>query len=357
MISDNDRRKCRAINAGGLKIGGDAPISVQSMTNTKTTDIEATVAQIQRLEEAGCALVRLAIPDSEAVKAFAKIRERVGMPLAADIHFDYRLALGTIDAGADKIRINPGNIGAPERVKAVADACARRNIPIRVGVNSGSVRKDILARFGGASTEALVESAAENIALLNRFDFNDICLSIKASDVRRTFRANIAAAERFDCPLHIGVTEAGRSEMGKLRSAIGIGGLLSLGIGDTIRVSLTGDPVEEVKAGYNILKAAGLYRTCVNIVSCPTCGRCRVNLEKIAADVEAAVCGIKTERPVTVAVMGCEVNGPGEAREADIGLAGGNGDLLLFVKGAPACRVSPEEAVPRLVSELSRLIR
>jgi (E)-4-hydroxy-3-methylbut-2-enyl-diphosphate synthase len=243
------------------------------MTNTKTTDVSSTISQIENLEKAGCSLVRLAIPDSESVRAFAQIREHVKIPLAADIHFDYRLALGAIDAGADKIRINPGNIGSPERVKAVADACVRKNIPIRVGVNSGSIHKEILERFGGATVEALIESAASNIALLQKYDFNDICISIKASDVRRTIQANIAAAERFDCPLHIGVTEAGRSEMGKLRSAIGIGGLLALGIGDTIRVSLTGDPVEEVKAGYDILKAAGLCRNRVNIISCPTCGR------------------------------------------------------------------------------------
>lgn len=348
-------RESRAVNAGGLIIGGGAPISVQSMTNTKTADIEATLSQIKKLADAGCALVRLAVPDTEAVGAFAKIRERSPVPLAADIHFDYMLALGALDAGADKIRINPGNIGAPERVRAVAQACGRKNVPIRVGVNSGSVRRDILERFGGATAQALVESAAENIELLERFDFNDICLSIKASDVKRTIAANIAAAERFPYPLHIGVTEAGRSEMGRLRSAIGIGGLLALGIGDTIRVSLTGDPVDEVRAGYDILKAAGLCTDGVNVVSCPTCGRCRVDLDKIAAEVEAAVAGIKTSRPVTVAVMGCEVNGPGEAREADIGLAGGNGDLLVFIKGEAAGRVSQEAAVSRLLSELSKL--
>lgn len=348
-------RESRAVNAGGLIIGGGAPISVQSMTNTKTVDIEATLSQIKKLADAGCALVRLAVPDTEAVGAFARIRERSPVPLAADIHFDYRLALGALDAGADKIRINPGNIGAPERVRAVAQACGRKNVPIRVGVNSGSVRRDMLERFGGATAQALVESAAENIELLERFDFNDICLSIKASDVKRTIAANIAAAERFPYPLHIGVTEAGRSEMGRLRSAIGIGGLLALGIGDTIRVSLTGDPVDEVRAGYDILKAAGLCTDGVNVVSCPTCGRCRVDLDKIAAAVEAAAAGIKTSRPVTVAVMGCEVNGPGEAREADIGLAGGNGDLLLFIKGEAAGRVSEEAAVSRLLSELSKI--
>jgi (E)-4-hydroxy-3-methylbut-2-enyl-diphosphate synthase len=349
------RRKSRRINAGGLPIGGGAPVSVQSMTNTKTTDIKATVEQINRLAQAGCKLVRLAIPDRESVAAFAKIRERVDIPLAADIHFDYRLALGAVDAGADKIRINPGNIGSPDRIKAVADACRQKGVPIRVGVNSGSVQKEILARFGGATVDALVESAVENVKLLEKYDFNEICVSIKASDISRTIRANIAAAERFDYPLHIGITEAGRSRAGVLRSAIGIGALLALGIGDTIRVSLTGDPVEEVKAGYDILKAAGLAPNGINVISCPTCGRTRVNLEKIAADIETALERIKTRRPVTVAVMGCEVNGPGEAREADIGLAGGNGVFLLFVRGQPIGRVSEQEAIERLVSELLSL--
>lgn len=349
------RRQSRQINAGGLAIGGGAPVCVQSMTNTKTTDIESTIKQINNLACAGCALVRLAVRDRESAAAFAKIRERVNIPLAADIHFDYRLALYALSAGADKIRINPGNIGAPDRIKAVANACSQKNIPIRVGVNSGSVSKEILARYGGATVDALVESAAKNISLLEKYDFNKICLSIKASDISRTIRANIAAAERFDYPLHIGVTEAGRAQKGILRSAIGIGGLLALGIGDTIRVSLTGDPVQEVKAGYDILKAAGMTQNGINIISCPTCGRTRVNLEKIAEEVEAALEDIKTRRPVTVAIMGCEVNGPGEAMEADIGLAGGDGDYLLFIKGQPICKVSEKDAIKRLVAELLSL--
>ncbi|MBR4940471.1 MAG: flavodoxin-dependent (E)-4-hydroxy-3-methylbut-2-enyl-diphosphate synthase [Clostridia bacterium] len=350
------RKNTVSINAGGLLIGGGAPISVQSMTNVPATDIEASVAQINALAEAGCDLVRLAVPDMESAAAFEKIRLRSPVPLSADIHFDYRLALAALESGADKIRINPGNIGSEDRIRAVAEACKKAGVPIRVGVNSGSVRKDVLEKCGGPTTEALLICARENIEALERYGFRDICLSIKASDVSRTIAANLAAAEAFPYPLHIGVTEAGAGEAGRLRSAIGIGGLLAMGVGDTVRVSLTGDPVKEIYAAKDILAAAGVNTSGVNVVSCPTCGRTRVCLEKVAAEVSEAVKNLKTDKKLTVAVMGCIVNGPGEAREADVGLAGGTDEFLLFVKGQPVSKVPADGAVAALVSELKKLL-
>ena len=350
------RKITQQINAGGLLIGGGAPISVQSMTNVSATDVEGSLAQIRALADAGCDLVRLAVPDMESAAAFAKIRERSPLPLSADIHFDYRLALAAIDAGADKIRINPGNIGSEDRIRAVAESCGKKGIPIRVGVNSGSVRKDVLEKCGGPTTEALLICARENIEALEKFGFKDICLSIKASDVSRTIEANLAASAAFPYPLHVGVTEAGAGEAGRLRSAIGIGALLAMGVGDTVRVSLTGDPVKEIYAAKDILAAAGVNVSGINVVSCPTCGRTKVCLEKVAAEVCEAVKTLKTDKKLTVAVMGCIVNGPGEAREADVGLAGGTDEFLLFVKGEPKRKVSADRAVEALIAELSLML-
>ncbi len=352
-MTDFSKRQTKQIHAGTLAIGGGARISVQSMTNTKTTDVAATLAQVRALAEAGCDLVRLAVPNQEAVRAFAEIRAASPVPLCADIHFDYRLAIESVAAGADKIRINPGNIGGADRVRAVADACRRRNVPIRIGVNSGSLERQLVEQYG-VTAEAAVESAARHIAMLEQCDFSDICLSIKLSDAGRTIRANLLAAERFPYPLHIGVTEAGRGTRGLLKSAAGIGGLLAMGVGETLRVSLTGDPLEEARAGYEILRAADRLPSGIRVVSCPTCGRTCVDLEAICADVERLVDSIQTEKLLTVAVMGCAVNGPGEAREADVGLAGGVGDFLLFADGQTIGRFPPEEAFRRLEEELRR---
>ena len=320
----------RQISVGGVPIGGSAPITVQSMTNTRTDDVPATLEQIRRLADAGCDIVRCAVPDMAAARAIAEIKAASPLPVVADIHFDYQLALEAVAAGADKIRINPGNIGSRDRVKAVADACRSRGIPIRVGVNSGSIEKEILSKYG-RSPSALVRSAMGHIHLLESLNFTDICVSIKSSDVRETVTAYRALAQLTDCPLHIGVTEAGTAYNGLVRSAVGVGALLLDGIGDTLRVSLTADPVEEVKAGIAILKAAGLRTGGVRIISCPTCGRTKIDLIPLAAQVETALAGVK--RDITVAVMGCAVNGPGEAREADYGVAGGDGEGVLFKKG------------------------
>lgn len=350
------RKNTLQINAGGLLIGGGAPISIQSMTNVPATDVEASLAQINALYDAGCDLVRLAVPDMDSARAFALIRQRSPLPLSADIHFDYRLALAAVEAGADKIRINPGNIGSEDRIRAVAEACGKAGVPIRVGVNSGSVRRDILEKCGGPTTEALLLCAEENIKALEKYGFRDICLSIKASDVSRTIEANLAASKAFPYPLHIGVTEAGAGEAGRLRSGIGIGALLAMGVGDTVRVSLTGDPVKEIYAAKDILAAVGMNKSGVNVVSCPTCGRTKVCLEEVAAEVSAAVKTLKTDKKLTVAVMGCIVNGPGEAREADVGLAGGVDEFLLFVKGEPVRKVPADHAVAALLDELRPML-
>ena len=325
-----ERRKSRQIRVGGAAIGGGAPVSVQSMCNTKTWDVEATAAQIAALKAAGCEIVRLAVPDFRSAEAISAIKERVDLPLVADIHFDYKLALICAERGIDKIRINPGNVGGEEKVRAVAEACRARGIPIRIGVNAGSLEKRLLEKYGHPCAEALVESAADHAAMLERCGFEDICLSLKCSSVPLTIAAYRLAAERFDYPLHLGVTETGTAWNGTIQSAVGIGTLLSEGIGDTIRVSLTADPVEEVRAGIAILKAAGL-RGGLRFISCPTCGRTEIDLIGLAKAVEARLQGL--DRDITVAVMGCAVNGPGEAREADYGVAGGVGKGLLFKKG------------------------
>ena len=325
------RDNTRKISVGGVNIGGGAAVSVQSMCNTKTWDVEATVAQIKAMKAAGCDIVRLAVPDMAAARAISDIKEGVDMPLVADIHFDYRLALEAAARGIDKIRINPGNIGGEENVKAVADACRRRGIPIRIGVNAGSLEQRLLEKYGHPCPEAMVESAAGHAALLEKFGFYDICLSLKASSVPLTIAAYRMAAERFEYPLHLGVTETGTEWNGTIQSAVGIGTLLSEGIGNTVRVSLTADPVREVSTGIAILKAAGVRKGGVRFVSCPTCGRTEIDLISLANKVEGLVRGL--DRDITVAVMGCVVNGPGEAREADYGIAGGKNKGILFKKG------------------------
>ena len=325
------RENTKRINVGGVAVGGGAKVSVQSMCNTKTWDAEATAAQIREFAAAGCDIVRVAVPDMRSAQAISEIKERVDMPLVADIHFDYRLALEAAARGADKIRINPGNIGGEENVKAVAEACRARNIPIRIGVNAGSLEARLIEKYGHPCPEAMVESARGHVALLNKYGFDDTCLSLKTSSVPLTIASYRMAAECFPYPLHLGVTETGTEWNGTIQSAVGIGTLLCEGIGDTIRVSLTADPVREVAAGVAILKAAGLRSGGVKFVSCPTCGRTEIDLISLAKDVEARVKDI--DRDITVAVMGCVVNGPGEAREADYGIAGGKGKGILFKKG------------------------
>ncbi len=349
------RRRTRKVMVGRVAIGGGAPVSVQSMTKTDTRDARATIEQVRALADAGCDIVRCAIPDREALAAFAEVRRSSPVPLVADVHFDYRLALGAIDAGADKVRINPGNIGDAERVRSIARAAARRGIPIRVGVNSGSVERDLLAKHGGPSAEALAESALRNARLLEDDGFRDIVISVKASDVRTTVAAYEAVARATDYPLHLGVTEAGSARTGTVKSAAAMGALLLRGIGDTIRVSLTADPVEEVRVAQALLGAVGLRAFGVEVVSCPTCGRCHGDLRTILDEVEARVAGMRM--PARVAVMGCEVNGPGEAREADVGVALGEGGGLLFVRGRAVGRIRRDEIASRLVEELLNLGR
>ncbi len=343
----------KRIFVGQVPVGGGAPVSIQSMCNTKTDDVAATVAQIRKLEHAGCEIIRVAIPDEAAAKAVDKIKEQIHIPLIADIHFNYKYALMCAERGIDAIRINPGNIGAEENVKAVADACRSRSIPIRIGVNGGSLEKELRAKYGGVTAEALVESAMGHVRLLNKFDFDDICISVKCSDVPLTMAAYQLLHERTDYPLHLGVTEAGTPSMGIIKSAMGIGGLLCLGIGDTIRVTLTADPVEEVYAGQKILRAAGLRKTGVNLIACPTCGRTRIDLIPIAEEVERRL--QNCDKNITVAVMGCAVNGPGEASAADIGIAGGKGEGLLFRKGEILYKVPQEQLVDALMAEIEKL--
>ncbi len=340
----------KKIQVGGLAIGGGAPVSIQSMTNTPTQDVAATVEQIKRLETAGCQLVRVAVPDKEAAWAVGKIKEQIHIPLVVDIHFDYRLALEAVAAGADKVRINPGNIGSADRVKAVADACRAHGVPIRIGVNGGSLEKPILAKYGRVCPEAMVESAFGHIRLLQRFDFDDICVSLKSSSVQTTMRAYQLMSQQSDYPLHVGVTEAGTPRMGVLKAAAGIGGLLALGIGDTFRVSLSADPVEEITAARQILKAIGLRREGAELISCPTCGRTKIDLIGLANEVERRL--ESCQKPITVAVMGCVVNGPGEASAADVGIAGGDGVGMLFRKGEIVKKVPQDQ----LVDELFRMI-
>ena len=341
------RDTVKKINVGGVEIGGGASVSVQTMCNTKTWDVEATVSQIKAMQTAGADIVRIAIPDMKAAKAISAIKEQVSVPLVADIHFDYRLALEAAAQGIDKIRINPGNIGAEENVKAVADACRKKNIPIRIGVNAGSLEKRLIEKYGHPCPEAMIESAKGHVELLNKFDFDDICISMKASSVPLTIATYRLASEVFDYPLHLGVTETGTEWNGTIQSAVGIGTLLSEGIGNTIRVSLTADPVREVSAGIAIVKAAGLRPGGVRFVSCPTCGRTEIDLISLATEVEKRVRDIP--RDITVAVMGCVVNGPGEAREADYGIAGGKGKGLLFKKGVVLGTYPFEELSDRLI--------
>ncbi|MCL2488549.1 MAG: flavodoxin-dependent (E)-4-hydroxy-3-methylbut-2-enyl-diphosphate synthase [Oscillospiraceae bacterium] len=346
------RRPAKTVYAGVLPIGGGAPVSVQSMLNVRAADIAGSVAQARALEAAGCDILRAAIPDMAAVRLIPAIKEAVSVPLVADIHFDYKLALESAAAGADKIRINPGNIGGPDRVKAVADACRGRGIPIRIGVNAGSLEPDLLARYGHPSPEALRDSSLRHAALLERWDFTDIVLSIKSSDVAVTVAACELTAAACDYPLHLGVTEAGTARTGLIKSAAGIGALLLRGIGDTVRISLTADPVEEVAAGIDLLRGLGLRGGPV-MISCPTCGRTAINLIEIAAEVERRLQSV--QKSITVAVMGCRVNGPGEAREADIGIAGGDGKAAIFKKGVVIRTVPEERIVEELMEEIEQL--
>ncbi len=344
------RRKSRQVKAGNVLIGGGAPVSVQSMLNVPSTDIEGSVRQAKALEEAGCQIIRAAVPDMNAVRLIYELKNNLRVPVVADIHFDYRLALESAAAGVDKIRINPGNIGSAERVKAVADVCRQKGIPIRIGVNSGSVEKELLAKYGAPTPEALVESALNHAKLLEKNDFYDTVISIKSSDVQTMISAYEICAEKCDYPLHLGVTEAGTERMALVKSSIGIGSLLARGIGDTIRVSMTADPVREVRAGFDILKALNLKNDCVKIVSCPTCGRTRIDLIALANEVEKRLENCK--KSITVAVMGCAVNGPGEARQADVGIAGGDGCALIFRKGEILRKVPENRAVDELIKEI-----
>ena len=343
----------KQINVGGVLVGAGAPVSIQSMCNTRTEDVAATVAQIRRLEDAGCEIVRVTVPTTEAAEAVRAIKEQISIPLVADIHFDYRLAVAAAEHGADKIRINPGNIGGELNVKAVVDACKAHHVPIRIGVNGGSLEKELLRKYGHVTAEALVESALGHIRLLEKYDFTDICVSVKSSDVPMNMAAYRLLRERVDYPLHLGVTEAGTPSMGILKSAIGIGGLLCEGIGDTMRVSLTADPVEEVYAAKRILQACGIRKSGVNLVSCPTCGRTSYDMIPLAEEVEKRLADCK--KNITVAVMGCVVNGPGEALSADVGIAGGKGEGLLFRKGEIIKRLPENELIDALMKEIEGL--
>ena len=347
------RRKSRKIKLGNTTLGGDSPVLVQSMLNVPSTNIDGSVAQAKALAAAGCQVIRFAIPDEAALDLIEPIKNAVDVPLVADIHFNYRLALGAAQRGIDKIRINPGNIGSDDRVKAVADVCREKQIPIRIGVNSGSLEKHILAKYGAPTPEAMVESAMYHAALLEKFDFNEIVISIKSSNVPTMIAAYEMAAQRCDYPLHLGVTEAGTERMGIIKSAAGIGSLLCHGIGDTIRVSLTDDPVKEVFAAMDILKAIGLKNDSPYLIACPTCGRTRIDLVGLAKQVEEKLRDV--HKPIKVAVMGCVVNGPGEAREADIGIAGGDGEGLLFKKGQILRKVPEDQLLTELMKEIDKL--
>ena len=341
------------MNIGGVVIGGGAPVAIQSMCSTATEDVAATVAQILRLEQAGCQIIRVAVPTMEAAAAIGPIKKAIHIPLVADIHFDYRLALRCAAEDVDKIRINPGNIGSQERVRAVAETCREHHIPIRIGVNGGSLEKPLLAKYGGVTAQALVDSAMGHVRLLNDCGFDDICLSVKCSHVPTNMAAYSLLSRETDYPLHLGVTEAGTPEMGVLKSAIGIGGLLCQGVGDTIRVSLTADPVEEVIAAKKILQAAGIRKSGPDLISCPTCGRTKYDMIPIAREVERRL--QSCTKPITVAVMGCAVNGPGEARSADVGIAGGDGEGLLFRKGEILYKVPQDKLVDALMAEIEKL--
>lgn len=353
FYSKNMKRKSRTITIGNVKIGGSSPVAVQSMTNTDTRDAKATISQIKRLEDAGCEIIRVAVPDMDAAGRLGEIKRGINIPLIADIHFDYKLALKALQEGADGLRLNPGNIGDKWKVKEVVSAAKDKAVPIRIGVNAGSLDKDLWEKYGGPTAEAMVESAMTHIGILEDMDFGEIKVSLKASDIERTIDAYRILSDKVDYPFHVGISEAGTFFSGTIKSAIGIGILLHEGIGDTIRVSLTGDPVEEVRVGFEILKSLHIRQSTPEIISCPTCGRCEIDLEAIALKVEDAIKKIKS--PIKVAVMGCVVNGPGEAREADLGVAGGNGVGLIFRKGKVVKKVREEEIVGALVEEVNRL--
>ena len=348
-----ERRKSRTIAIGQVTIGGENPVAVQSMTNTKTENIPATVDQIHRLTDRGCEIIRCAVPTLEAAQALKEIRKQIAIPLVADIHFDYRLALAALESGVDALRLNPGNIGGRDRVEKVVEAARQRQVPIRIGVNAGSLPKDLLEKYGHPTAEALVEAAWRHIHILEEMDYNNIVISLKAHDVPLTLAAYRLMARECDYPLHVGITEAGTIRSGLIKSAVGIGTLLAEGIGDTIRVSLTGDPLAEIDAGFEILKSLGLRQHGPTLVSCPTCGRTCWSLEKVAKEVEARLAEIP--EPITVAVMGCVVNGPGEAREADVGIAGGKGEGLLFRKGQILRKVPEARLVEALFEELQKI--
>ncbi len=348
-----ERRKTRVVKIGDVYIGGNNPIAIQSMCNTKTSDVNATVAQIKELEEAGCEIIRVAVPDMEAAEAIKDIKKQIHIPLVADIHFDYRLALKAIENGVDKLRINPGNIGGEDRVKAVVDAAKEKGIPIRIGVNSGSLEKSILEKYGGVTSQGLVESALNHVKILEKYDFHDIVISIKASNVPFSLETYSLLSESVDYPIHLGITEAGTEWSGTIKSSVGIGAILAMGIGDTIRVSLTGEPVKEVRAAREILKALGLRKFGIEFISCPTCGRTSIDLIGLANRVEEKCRNINKD--IKVAVMGCAVNGPGEAREADIGIAGGKGYGLIFRKGEILKKLPEEQLLDALMEEIDKL--
>lgn len=348
------RRKTRRLKLGDIQIGGESPITVQSMANTKTKDIQKTVEQIRCLEKAGCEIIRVAVPDMESALAVSEIKKHIGIPLVADIQFDYKLAIESVKHGADGLRINPGNIGDARRIKQVVDIAKNRHVPIRIGVNSGSLEKDLLVKHGGPTPQALVESALRHVRILEDMDFYDTVISLKSSDVYFTVKAYELISQKVDYPLHLGITEAGTLFTGTVKSSVGLGILLYEGIGDTIRVSLTGDPTEEVRVGYEILKSLGLRQTGINLISCPTCARTEIDLINIATQVEEKLKHIK--KPMKIAVMGCAVNGPGEAKEADIGLAGGKNKAVIFKKGQILKTVSERDAVSELLKEVEKMV-
>ncbi|RDY23897.1 flavodoxin-dependent (E)-4-hydroxy-3-methylbut-2-enyl-diphosphate synthase [Romboutsia maritimum] len=346
------RRLSREVSVGNVKIGGNNPISIQSMTNTDTRDADKTIEQIKRLEEVGCEIVRVAVPDMEAAKNIGKIKSQVNIPVIADIHFDHRLALKAIEQGVDGVRINPGNIGSIEKVKMVVEKCKERNLKIRIGVNGGSLEKELLEKYGSPTAEALVESALGHVKILEDLDFHNIVISLKSSDIYKTLDAYELISKKVDYPLHIGITESGSIKKGTIKSSIGVGALLLRGIGDTIRISLTGDPTEEVIVGKEILRSLGLLNDKIKVVSCPTCGRCNIDLISVVNEVEQKINHL--EKDITIAIMGCAVNGPGEAREADIGIAGGKGEGLLFKKGEIIRKIKGDKLVEELLEEINK---
>lgn len=347
-----NRRVSREVSVGNVKIGGNNPISVQSMTTTDTRDAKSTIAQIKKLEAVGCDIVRVAVPDMEAAKNIGKIKAGVNIPIIADIHFDYKLALEAIEQGVDGVRINPGNIGSIEKVKAVVEKCKERNLKIRIGVNGGSLEKDLLSKYGSATAEALVESALGHVKILEDLGFYNIVISLKSSDIYKTIEAYELISKKVDYPLHIGITESGSVKKGTIKSSIGVGALLLKGIGDTMRISLTGDPTEEVIVGKEILRSLGLLNDKIKVISCPTCGRCNIDLISTVNEVEGKINDIN--KNITVAIMGCAVNGPGEAREADIGIAGGKGEGLLFKKGEIIRKIKGDRLVEELLEEIEK---